>query len=320
MITNPIIPIAVVIPVMVLILAALVVAIVRKKIGIWGKILRIARVTLVMVLVFLINLRIMGKRYNVDVELKNIDVLFVVDTTISMWAEDYNGDDTRMSGVLKDCEHIMDSLAGSNFALIRFDNRAQILCPFTQDSRNVSDAFSTLSVPDRYYARGTTLNTPYEAMAEMLKSSAKKEERLTVVFFISDGEVTAEDKQVQSYAGMEPYIDGGAILGYGTKEGGKMYDKGSSGYLKDPESHQDALSIYNETTLQDMAEEMDIDYIHMDKQSNVEYLVDSIKSGSSMSMASSDNVSYEDTYFYYTLPLFLLLLVEMILIIRRGRI
>ena len=90
MITNPIIPIAVVIPVMVLILAALVVAIVRKKIGVWGKILRIARVTLVIVLVFFINLRIMGKRYNVDVELKNIDVLFVVDTTISMWAEDYN--------------------------------------------------------------------------------------------------------------------------------------------------------------------------------------------------------------------------------------
>ena len=64
MITNPIIPIAVVIPVMVLILAALVVAIVRKKIGVWGKILRIARVTLVIVLVFFINLRIMGKRYN----------------------------------------------------------------------------------------------------------------------------------------------------------------------------------------------------------------------------------------------------------------
>ena len=36
MITNPIIPIAVVIPVMVLILAAIVIAIVRKKIGIWG--------------------------------------------------------------------------------------------------------------------------------------------------------------------------------------------------------------------------------------------------------------------------------------------
>ena len=320
MITNPIIPIAVVIPVMVLILAAIVIAIVRKKIGIWGKILRIARITLVLVLVFLINLRIMGKRYNVDVELKNIDVLFVVDATISMWAEDYNGDDTRMSAVMKDCKHIMDSLSGSNFSLIKFDNRSQILAPFTQDSRNVSDAFATLSTPDRYYARGTTLNTPYEDMADMLKSSSKKEDRLTIVFFISDGEITAENAQVQSYAGMEPYIDGGAVLGYGTKEGGRMYDKNSYTYIKEPETNKDALSIYNETTLQDMAEEMDIDYIHMDNTANVEYLLDQIKSASSMQMASSDNVSYEDTYFYYTYPLLLLLIIEMILIIRRGRI
>ena len=95
---NPVVPLIIVIPVMLLLLGAYVYGVVIKKSDIFLKILKIARVTMVLALVFLINLRIMGKRYNVDVELKNIDVLFVVDTTISMWAEDYNGSHQRMEG------------------------------------------------------------------------------------------------------------------------------------------------------------------------------------------------------------------------------
>ena len=318
MITKPIVPVFLVIPVFILILAGYIIGVVRKKTDIFPKILKIARVTVLMVLVFLVNLRIMGKRYNVDVELKNIDVLFVVDTTISMWAEDYNGDDTRMSAVKKDCEHIIDSLSGSNFSLIRFDNRSQILAPFTQDQRNVTDAFETITKPDKYYAKGTTINVAYKDMEDMLVSSSKKDERLTIVFFISDGEITA-DEEPMSFEGLEHYIDGGAVLSYGTKEGGKMMDD-SYGYIRDPETGNDAVSVMNEVTLQDLAAEMDIDYIHMDKQANIEYLLDSIKSGSSMQMASSDDVSYEDTYYYYAIPLLLLLAIEMVLIIRRGRI
>ncbi len=318
MITKPIVPVFVVIPVFLLILAGYIVGVVRKKTDIFPKILKIARVTVLMVLVFLVNLRIMGKRYNVDVELKNIDVLFVVDTTISMWAEDYNGNSTRMSAVQRDCAYIMDSLSGSNFSLIRFDNRSQILAPFTQDQRNVSDAFATITKPDKYYAKGTTINVVYEDMRDMLTSSSKKDDRLTIVFFISDGEITA-DEEPMSFAGLENLVDGGAVLGYGTADGGKMLDD-SYAYIRDPETGNDAVSKMNEVTLQDLAAELDIEYIHMDKQTNVEYLLDSIKSGSSMQMASSDDVSYEDTYYYYAIPLLLLLIIEMVLIIRRGRI
>ena len=65
---------------------------------------------------------------------------------------------------------------------------------------------------------------------------------------------------------------------------------------------------------------MHIDYIHMEDVSNVEYLLDSIKSGSVMKLANSDNVSYEDTYYYYVPLLLIFLAIEMILVIRRGRI
>ena len=317
--TDPIIPIVILIPILGICFVLYIFAVLKNKSGVPGKVLRILRVALIIALVFMINLRIMTKKYNVDVELKNIDVLFVVDTTISMWAEDYDGTKQRMTAVQNDCQYIMDSLAGSNFSLIKFDNRSQILAPFTQDTKNVSDAFSTIKAPDRYYARGSSMNAAYDDMLDMLKSSDKKEGRLTVVFFISDGEVTNGDT-VKSFADLAEYIDGGAVLGYGTDRGGKMYDSGSYSYIRDPETGRDAYSIIDEELLCKMAQEMHIDYIHMDNQAKIEYLVDAIKSGSVMQLANSDNVSYEDTYFYYVPFLAALLVIEMILIIRRGRI
>ena len=54
----------------------------------------------------------------------NLDVTFVVDTTISMWAED-GSSGTRLDSVKKDIREIVNALPGSNFSLIRFDNGAQ---------------------------------------------------------------------------------------------------------------------------------------------------------------------------------------------------
>ena len=58
----------------------------------------------------------------------------------------------------------------------------------------------------------------------------------------------------------------------------------------------------------------------MDDTANVRYLIESIKSGSSLTIEKSDSVTYRDTYFYYAIPLAVLLLLELILFIRRGKI
>ena len=123
MITKPIIPLVIVIPLMLILLVVYLILVMKKRKIIY-KILGILQMYLLSwLLAFLLNLRIMDKKYNATVEMKNLDVLFVVDTTISMWAEDYDGKDTRMEGVLKDTEYIIDELSGSNFGLIRFDNK-----------------------------------------------------------------------------------------------------------------------------------------------------------------------------------------------------
>lgn len=316
MITKPIIPVFVALPVLLIILCLYVVVIVKRHTRIRYKILGVLRIAAIIILAFITNLRPMTKRYNATIEMKNLDVLFVVDTTMSMWAEDYNGNHKRMDGVIDTAEDIIDELSGSNFGLIRFDNYAQVLCPFTQDHETVKDAFSTIKMPDKYYAKGTSLNTSYGEMKGLLESSSTKEERQTILFFISDGEIT-DNSELMSFKVLEPLVDAGAVLGYGTEKGGRM-STGSFSYIQDGETGQDAISVIDEKNLKTIADELQIDYIHMKSRDNVRYLVESIKNGSSLTMEKSDSVSYEDTYFMYVIPLLILLVIEMGLFIRRG--
>jgi Ca-activated chloride channel family protein len=320
MTTNPILSNYIVIPVLSVLLLAVLVMVILKKDSVLPKLLTIIRAVLIIGLAFLINLRPAVKRYNAEIELKNIDVLFVVDTTISMWAEDYTGGKVRMDGVQTTCDYILEELAGSNFSLIRFDNRAQILAPFTQDGRSVSDAFTTIKQPDTYYAKGSSLNVPYEEMKEMLISSSKKEDRKTVVFFISDGEIT-DKSTLQSYADLEQYVDGGAVLGFGTKEGGRMQsDNGySKRYIQDQETGKDAVSVINEDNLQKIASDLQIEYQNVRSQEEVAGMIEAIKSGSSIRMEESEMVTYEDITYFLGMAMAALLIWELISLVLRRK-
>lgn len=64
----------------------------------------------IVILLFVINLRIMIGNGDVDTVTVDADVLFVVDNTISMLAEDYNGTERRMDAVKEDLRYIMEQL------------------------------------------------------------------------------------------------------------------------------------------------------------------------------------------------------------------
>lgn len=320
MITNPVLSNYIVIPVLAVVLVFLIITVLRRRDKALSKILSVVRLSIILMLAFFLNLRPSVKRYNAEIELKNIDVLFVVDSTISMWAEDYGNKQTRMDGVQATCDYILQDLAGSNFALIRFDNRGQILAPFTQDGRSVSDAFSTIRQPDTYYARGSNLNVPYKEIQELLISSSKKEERKTVIFFISDGEIT-DGSQLESYAELEQYVDGGAVLCFGTKEGGKMQaDNGySRKYVQDTEKNADAVSVINEENLQKIAKDLQVEYLNVRDPSEVSYMLEAIKSGSSIRMEEAEMITYEDITFYLGAALAAFLIWELICLVLQRR-
>ena len=62
----------------------------------------ILRLCVIYVLVLIIGLRPVTVATDYEFSTKNLDVLFAVDSTISMWALDYNGKNPRMEGVKKE--------------------------------------------------------------------------------------------------------------------------------------------------------------------------------------------------------------------------
>ena len=276
------------------------------------------RSILLAILLFLVNLRPMVPSYTTDVLLKNIDVLIVVDNTISMYAKDDK--QTRMEHVQSDIAYLLDELDGSNFGLIRFDNRSQILAPFTQDTRTISDALDVMRSPDIYYALGSSMNTPYEDMEELLLSTSQKESRMSVLLYLSDGEIIGDDS-LRSFSDLASYVDIGAVIGYGTTSGGTMqvYNYGYYETVNDPTTGKPAISKLDESTLQTLAKDLGISYFKASERASWDKLIHDILEKSSAYIGESQAVNYEDIYYYFAAGIFLLGLWEAYLFIRKER-
>ncbi len=276
------------------------------------------RQIIIVILLFLINLRIMIPSKNAKVVETNLNVFLVIDNTISMVAEDYNGNKTRLSGVKKDCEYIIEQLSGSSFSIITFNNTSKILTPMTKDNDMTLGALDTISPIDEFYARGTTMNVVLENLETSLKRGAEKEGRRNIVFFISDGEITNEE-ELKSFSSTKKYISNGAVLGYGTDKGGKMKVKDmysdKEEYLEDTSAdypYPKAVSKIDEENLKKIAKDMDIDYIHATKQSNIESKVKEIKRDAIQNLGDTQKMLYDDIYFIFVIPLLGMLLFELI--------
>ena len=254
-----------------------------------------------------------------EIKTTNLDVAFVVDTTISMWAEDHKGG-TRIDGVRKDIRSIMEALPGSSFSLITFDNGAQILTPFSQDIIAVEDMLDDLSMPSYSTSQGSSLNTSYEALHMMVESAARKgKDRKTVVFMFSDGETT-NGSTLQSFKDLGRLIDNGAVLGYGTENGGAMYYPGR-GYIRNNTNGEKARSRIDETTLRQIADDLSVSYINETADSGTS-LAGRLRSVQMMSreaaFSSGLREGYTETYHYFAMFVEFLLLIWLFLTIFRG--
>lgn len=177
----------------------------RKKCG-------LIRQILIIILLFCINIRIMIISPNAKVATNNLDVLFVVDNTLSMLAEDYNGKEKRIDAVRNDCKYIMDELEGARVSIISFNNNAQTIVPYTKDINIANESLEILKTMDNFYARGTSLNVAKSAILKSLKNISENSDRNRIVFFFSDGEITNEDEldsfsSIKNILTMELFLD-----------------------------------------------------------------------------------------------------------------
>ncbi len=308
MITNPIIPIFLMI---IICIFLIVLVIINKK--------HIITRLLIIILLFVINLRPMKINTETESFNTNLDVLFVVDTTISMDALDMNG--TRLNRAISDIKTIMSELSGSNFALITFGNNVTIVSPFTFDTKRIETAISNLETADLLYANGTAVDKVIDQMELLVSSSSERENVSTVVFFITDGEFN-KTEDLSGFKKFGNLISSGAVVGYGTKEGGKikLNTKGKDyyksrvdedGYLLDMDTYpyKPAVSKLDENNLRTLADNLSIEYV---QANNINKIVNNVKKGVKYN-TTSKTIGGDDYYFYFSFLLIPLFLYEIVI-------
>lgn len=243
----------------------------------------------------------------------NAEVFFVVDRTGSMAAEDYNGSQPRLDGVRHDIVALMEALPGGRYSVIGFDSQATRQLPLTTDSRAVRSWVETLRQEITWYSAGSTIDRPVAALTQTLEAAAERNPaNVRLVFFLSDGENTDGDNsssipQAGAYAHLAPLVDGGAVLGYGTAEGGQMrsYDgTDASGPGTDAPWITDdtqpgsppAVSRIDETNLRRVAEDLGIEYTHRIAPSPVGELVADIDVEEIAADGRREIDTYRDVY------------------------
>ena len=269
---------------------------------------------LIIILLFIINLRIMIPSNNSKTIKNNLDVLFVIDNTISMNALDYNGSNTRLSGVKEACNYIIDELNGSRFSVITFDNTSRIVTPYTYDTNITREAISIMTPINELYAKGSSIDVSLDSIMYSLKNSKKKNDNNRIIFFISDGENTSNNS-IKSFKNVSKYISDGAVLGYGTKKGGYMKDESeyaTNEYIMDytGTNFGKAISKIDEKNLKEIANDMDVDYIHVTNSNDINSKIKQIKNKTKSTLESNDKSSYDDIYYIFVIPLLILLFIE----------
>jgi Ca-activated chloride channel family protein len=240
-----------------------------------------------------------------------------------MLARDYDGDTERLTAVKKDCGHIIEELDGAKFAVISFNNNANLVAPFTNNSQYAEDVIDSLYPLEQLYAEGTSMNVSIDVMTYTLKRAREKADGSVVVFFISDGEITNEEN-LKSFKSAAKYVDGGAVLGYGTTEGGNMYMKssytGQDELIEDTSSYprKPAVSVIDEDNLKSIADDMDVKYINMNDASNIDTTINKIKRESASERKDGKVSGYADIYYIFAAMLVLVMIWEFIDIRRKS--
>lgn len=201
----------------------------------------------------------------------DVDIVIALDNTTSMLAEDWDGEEgatRRIDGVKADVGALIEEYPGARFALIAFDNSAQLRLPLTTDTSALMASLEVMSPPPTDVASGSSIGIAAPVLEETLRGAMESSEaRARMVFYLGDGEQTA-DGEPESFADSAELVDGGAVLGYGTTEGGQMrrveagVDGDAGELLEDPATGEPAVSTIDEEALGAIAEELGVPYQH----------------------------------------------------------
>jgi Ca-activated chloride channel homolog len=247
------------------------------------------------------------------------DVFIVLDTTGSVSAEDYDGDQTRLDGMRADVATLVEHFAGARFSLITFDAVALVRLPLTRDTSAVVSAMEVVEPEMTLYSHGSSISEPRELLAETLQAAQEAyPDHRRIVFYLGDGEQTVAE-QPESFDDAGQFTNAGIVLGYGTEQGGPMLansglyanDSDEPEYIMDRSTTPStvAKSKIDEGNLNDIADQLGISYVHRTGPGAIPG-IDAIEDIADESLTELEARSLIPLYWIFALAAFVLLLWE----------
>ncbi|WLQ06328.1 VWA domain-containing protein [Arthrobacter oryzae] len=200
----------------------------------------------------------------------DMNVFFVVDTTSSIAAEDYGNGSPRLDGVRQDIMAIAAELAGARFSMITFDSQTVVRMPLTTDTSALGTLTDVLEPQITQYSTGSSVTAARAVLNDRLRAARDSHpQRARIVYYLGDGEQTS-GKAPEPMRLDASLVNGGAVLGYGSSQGGRMKEKSSyssdeaAAYIQDRSggSAGDAVSRIDEERLRGIAAQLGVPYVH----------------------------------------------------------
>ncbi|MFZ1978820.1 MAG: VWA domain-containing protein, partial [Bacteroidota bacterium] len=252
-----------------------------------------------------------------EVKREGIDLFVVLDVSLSMKCEDIRP--SRLEKAKRDISDLLKKLAGDRVGLIVFAGEAFVQFPLTSDY-SAADLFLSAIDVDAVPVPGTMIGSGIELSLKSFTQDAPTQKAIVVV---SDGENTEGDVlgavEDAKKAGVRVYA-----VGMGTPEGGPIpvYDQnGNRTDYKHDQSGNIVLTKLDESMLQQIASSSGGTYHRGTSAGNeIDDIFKELGSLQKVQFGSKQVAGYESRYQYPLGFAILLIIIDLLLSKRRGKI
>ncbi|WP_301124061.1 MULTISPECIES: vWA domain-containing protein [Mycolicibacterium] len=261
----------------------------------------------------------------------DLNIFFVVDRSVTTRIEDFGVREPRMQGIRTDIAALMEKYPSARFSMVSFSTKPKVSWPLSQEFDGLDayvkglSAYGLTPANAVYYINPTVANDALKQRLEAAKTAYP--ESKNVVFYLGDG-YRGQEVPKGTFNVPEDLISGGAVLGYGTPEGGPIpaaYEAGQKAYLGDPNGAPGAWlnAAINETELNEIAKSLGVKYFHRAAGEDITPVLPPVRSGGLNDAGEGAKldplVGRSEWYWAFALISAVLLLIEGALMVREYR-
>jgi len=240
-----------------------------------------------------------------EVKRKGINLILLVDTSLSMKAEDVKPD--RLRRAKYECSQLIDKLRGDRVGLVAFAGVSYLQCPLTLDY-GAAKMFLDVMDTDLLPSQGTAIG---DAIETALKAFDVEETKHKAIVIFSDG----EDHLGKAVEAAQKAADDGVVIysvGVGTISGAPIpiNEDGSQSFKRDRQGKVVTTKL-DPSMLQQIASITNGKYYEIDQGNySAEQLYKDIFKLDRTTLSSHQYSSYEERYQYFVALALLLFLIE----------